>query len=151
MKPKIADGGDFVSISLGLLEPDETKQLTLIEVDIHEYHRRMDNEWWRRIRLDPAQKARRYANAKRHRIRSQKAPVSDFDEAQWIAMQEKFEYRCAYCGKHSKSLEMEHILPLSRGGDHTRDNIVPACRKCNATKGARTPEEAGMAIRSKYC
>ena len=32
-------------------------------------------------------------------------------------------------------LEMDHITPLSKGGDHTASNIVPCCRSCNAKKG----------------
>ena len=55
---------------------------------------------------------------------------------------------CAYCGEHFKSelLEMEHVLPESRGGQCTWTNIVSACRHCNAAKSDRTPEEACMPL-----
>lgn len=52
---------------------------------------------------------------------------------EWIAIKEKFGNRCAYCGKEAR-LEMDHVIPLSRGGTHTASNIVPACRTCNAKK-----------------
>jgi 5-methylcytosine-specific restriction endonuclease McrA len=39
---------------------------------------------------------------------------------------------------------MDHVKPLSRGGDHTWDNVVSACRRCNHRKGNRLPWEAGM-------
>lgn len=53
---------------------------------------------------------------------------------------------CCYCGQRypERKLEGEHILPRSRGGRWTWMNMVLSCRACNAYKGARTPEEAGM-------
>lgn len=57
-------------------------------------------------------------------------------------------YRCMYCGarKAGSDLELEHILPRSRGGKNSWDNLVAACRKCNSRKNDRTPEEAGMTL-----
>lgn len=46
---------------------------------------------------------------------------------------------CHYCG--GKAGELDHVIPISRGGVHCLENVVPACRSCNARKGARTPEE----------
>lgn len=40
---------------------------------------------------------------------------------------------CAYCGS-ARALQKDCVLPLSRGGRYTRDNVVPACRSCNASK-----------------
>ncbi len=50
---------------------------------------------------------------------------------------------CYYCGKRvpPEELTMDHRLPLSRGGFSTRENIVPACRECNAKKKYLTPLE----------
>lgn len=45
---------------------------------------------------------------------------------------------CAYCGAGSP-LHWEHIIPLSRGGPDSIDNMVRACAQCNLTKGARDP------------
>lgn len=50
---------------------------------------------------------------------------------------------CVYCG-HTKYLTLDHILPLSRGGDNDERNLAIACRPCNSKKKDRTPEEAGM-------
>jgi 5-methylcytosine-specific restriction endonuclease McrA len=58
-------------------------------------------------------------------------------------------YRCQYCGTRKKDgseLELEHVLPKSRGGRNTWDNLVAACRECNQKKNDRTPEEAGMKL-----
>jgi 5-methylcytosine-specific restriction endonuclease McrA len=43
-------------------------------------------------------------------------------------------------------MEIDHIIPVSQGGDSTLDNLVTACRRCNRKKAARTPEEAGMTV-----
>lgn len=43
---------------------------------------------------------------------------------------------CFYCGSN-KFIELDHVIPISRGGKHSISNLVPACRPCNASKGAR--------------
>jgi len=48
---------------------------------------------------------------------------------------------CAYCGAGEPELDWEHIIPQSRGGPNVIDNMVLACRSCNASKGARDPFE----------
>lgn len=57
-------------------------------------------------------------------------------------------HRCQYCGTH-EDLTLDHVLPKSRGGKSSWDNLVAACRRCNARKGDYTPEEAEMALRQK--
>ena len=54
--------------------------------------------------------------------------------------------RCQYCGKHfaTKELTLDHVIPRVQGGEHTWDNLVCACVKCNARKGGRTPHQAHM-------
>lgn len=52
------------------------------------------------------------------------------------------DYRCQYCGTHADSLD--HVVPRSRGGQHTWENVAAACRPCNLRKRDRTPAEAGM-------
>ena len=54
------------------------------------------------------------------------------------------EHRCQYCGERADSID--HVLPRSRGGPHTWENVAAACRPCNLTKRDRTPEEAGMRL-----
>lgn len=55
---------------------------------------------------------------------------------------------CQYCGT-KRDLTLDHVMPSSRGGTHSWVNLVTACKKCNAKKGDRTPEEAGMILRRK--
>lgn len=48
---------------------------------------------------------------------------------------------CYYCDNKCSELTIEHILPLSRGGTHTKDNITLACKSCNLKKGNKTEVE----------
>ncbi|MDH4116188.1 MAG: HNH endonuclease [Acidimicrobiia bacterium] len=54
------------------------------------------------------------------------------------------EYRCQYCEGPAESID--HVLPRSRGGQHTWDNVVACCRRCNVRKGSRLPAEAGLIL-----
>jgi 5-methylcytosine-specific restriction endonuclease McrA len=57
-------------------------------------------------------------------------------------------FRCQYCGSHSHPLTLDHIIPKSRGGGDSWENLVAACIPCNNRKGSRTPEEAGLRLLS---
>jgi len=57
-------------------------------------------------------------------------------------------YSCQYCGA-VRNLTLDHLLPRSRGGATNWQNLITACSRCNARKGNRTPEEAGLKPRSK--
>ncbi len=56
--------------------------------------------------------------------------------------------RCQYCGRTrpGDELSLDHVIPRSRGGGATWENLVVACLECNQRKAARTPKEAGMAL-----
>jgi len=56
---------------------------------------------------------------------------------------EKFDRKCCYCGKRNVPLEIEHIIPKSRGGTNKVDNLCIACGKCNNDKNNLTAEEFG--------
>ena len=53
---------------------------------------------------------------------------------------------CQYCGHSGESLTLDHVIPRSRGGGDTWENIVSACVRCNVRKGSRTPKEADMPL-----
>lgn len=57
-------------------------------------------------------------------------------------------YSCQYCGS-TKNLTLDHVLPRSKGGKHSWDNVVIACERCNSRKGDRTPLQAGMLLRTQ--
>jgi len=51
---------------------------------------------------------------------------------------------CVYCGGSATSID--HVVPRSRGGTHTWDNVVAACRRCNHTKADRSLAEMGWSL-----
>ena len=56
-------------------------------------------------------------------------------------------YTCQYCGRQAGDLTIDHVVPKSRGGGHSWDNLVSACKPCNHRKGGRLPNEARMNLR----
>ncbi len=58
-------------------------------------------------------------------------------------------HRCQYCGGAAESLD--HVIPKSRGGPHTWDNVVAACRACNVRKRDRFLSETSMVLRRHPC
>lgn len=54
-------------------------------------------------------------------------------------------YKCQYC--HSPAENIDHVIPRSRGGTHTWDNVVAACKPCNARKEDRLLGEINMKLR----
>ena len=53
-------------------------------------------------------------------------------------------FKCAYCGRETEQLTVDHIVPKAKGGKSTFDNCVAACRPCNNRKGDKTCSEARM-------
>ena len=56
-------------------------------------------------------------------------------------------HRCQYCGRAAENID--HVIPKSKGGAHTWDNVVAACRPCNTAKRDRLLEESGMRLRRR--
>lgn len=59
--------------------------------------------------------------------------VSTLTRAEWAGRLEEYGGMCAHCVV-CPATEMDHVVPLARGGDHELENVVPACRSCNARK-----------------
>jgi 5-methylcytosine-specific restriction endonuclease McrA len=57
-------------------------------------------------------------------------------------------YTCQYCHRtlNSAELTLDHVIPRSRAGETTWENLVACCHPCNNRKGSRTPDEAGMRL-----
>ncbi len=56
------------------------------------------------------------------------------------------QYTCQYCGKVTRQLTLDHVVPRYRGGQHIWENVVSACVPCNRRKAGRTPKEAMMKL-----
>jgi 5-methylcytosine-specific restriction endonuclease McrA len=62
---------------------------------------------------------------------------------------ERDRHTCQYCNYRGEQLTLDHIIPRSRGGGDTWENLVTACVRCNVKKGNRTPKEANMSLRAQ--
>ena len=60
-------------------------------------------------------------------------------------------FECQYCHKKftPKELTLDHVIPTSRGGKNTWDNVVAACSRCNGKKGSKLLHEAGLKLTKK--
>lgn len=57
-------------------------------------------------------------------------------------------HTCQYCGS-KRNLTIDHILPRSRNGNNSWENLITCCFRCNSIKGNRTPQEANMKLLTK--
>ena len=62
---------------------------------------------------------------------------------------ERDRHTCQYCTYRGEQLTIDHVIPRSRGGGDTWENLVAACVRCNVKKGNRTPKEANFTLLSK--
>lgn len=58
-------------------------------------------------------------------------------------------HSCQYCGYTGDELTLDHVVPRSRGGQDSWENMVIACMRCNVRKGNHTPKEAAMPLRKQ--
>lgn len=99
------------------------------------YHANPDHERERSRRYYEANydKWLDYAHARREQMGTASPEVQAF-------IREIRTLPCVYCGSE-ENIEVDHVVPLSRGGEHSPENLAPACLPCNRSKGARTLDE----------
>lgn len=100
--------------------------------------REQRREYERKYRLNHKDKL---AEKDRNRKAVKRGSSGNVTKEQWAEIVAYYQGRCAYCFKRDTELTQDHMLPVSRGGLHEVDNLVPACRSCNAMKGTKTPME----------
>lgn len=89
----------------------------------------------REYRKNNPHRRREFNDLRSERMRSNPGFVP-FSHGEWERHKRLFGGECAYCHRPSEILEMDHVIPLSRGGRHALANIVPACPSCNRTKSS---------------
>ncbi len=71
--------------------------------------------------------------------------------ADWLALCRRQQGRCWWCGNVAK-LERDHVIPISKGGNHVLANLVGACTRCNSSKRDQLwPKESGAGARVRAC
>ena len=114
-------------------EKQKLKRAELYKSD-PELYKRLNRSW---LKNDPE---RMKLYSQKSRAKKQGVKIIDFTYYQWIELIEEYKHCCAYCEKHFMDLTIDHVIPLSKGGNHTKSNIVPACFKCNVEKGTKILE-----------
>lgn len=96
------------------------------------------NEWFR----DNPDKVRMYSQRRTARVNELPNTLT---ETEWEEVLYHFGHSCSYCGIHQDDLKtvlnQEHVIPVTKKGGYTADNIIPACKSCNSSKSNRDFEE----------
>jgi 5-methylcytosine-specific restriction endonuclease McrA len=103
-------------------------------------------ERWREIQRAAGAKYQRANPAvSREIVRRRQLRLSSIEKTltanEWHSICSFYGWGCAYCGDTERKITIDHVVPISRGGNHAADNVVPCCKPCNCAKGGRTPEE----------
>ncbi len=85
------------------------------------------------------QRSKRYYEQhpeKNHNRRSLERQAGEYTAREWQQLKKKYNYTCLCCGKREPDIKLtaDHVIPLSRGGSNTIDNIQPLCITCNKIK-----------------
>lgn len=134
--------------------PDKRREQSARDRDSHREQRRAAaNERYRHLMDTDPERVRRQrrewaktpkgiiANrAARHARRG--APLTQESREWWLSL---IDPECRYCGE--PATEIDHIVPISKGGTGELSNLVPACRSCNASKGDRELDGLGVEVR----
>jgi 5-methylcytosine-specific restriction endonuclease McrA len=97
-----------------------------------DYHRQ-------RWQADPGYRLYHHQKSRRRKALERGSIGLQVKPSQIRARFEQFGNCCAYCGS-TENLQIEHLVPIARGGTHVLGNILPACRRCNYSKKARDAE-----------
>lgn len=92
------------------------------------------------LAASPGYAARQAANG-RAKAKRRKAAVrglpATLTAAGWLDTLAAFGNRCAYCDAVLTAVDQDHVVPVKSGGGYTKENIVPACPKCNNSKNSK--------------
>lgn len=109
---------------------------------LHKEEKRLyDSNWQKEDRKNNPEKYRFRAKQRRHLLReasglSGRNFNSDFTLIVWEQLKKDCDYTCKICNKSEPGIKLtiDHIIPLSKGGKHDKDNIQPLCHSCNSRK-----------------
>ena len=119
-----------------------------------EYHKRYDNQYlilnreriyahhrqW--TKTEKGKMVKQRGNIAR-RVRNNNI-INNLTLQEWLDILEEYNYRCAYCGCEFDEDTLptkDHVIPISKGGHNTKENVVPACQSCNSRKNNKIISE----------
>lgn len=100
--------------------------------------RAIRNTRWRYL-TDPSYRLYHRSKSKRRKAQERGSRTVMLSPDQLWRRWVEFDHRCAYCGAEG-DLQVEHVIPISKGGEHHLGNIVPACQRCNYSKATNEAE-----------
>lgn len=122
------------------------EQGRLLEEANKEKRAAMHREWYRANRERFASKARAWQVANRdirvilshNRRAKENGNGGRYTRSEWNALLNATGNRCLACGVSGVKLTVDHVVPISRGGSNSIDNLQPLCKACNSSKGTKT-------------
>lgn len=105
----------------------------------HLRQQNLRNERWRYM-TDESHRLYHRSKSKRRKAQERGSTALMLSRDQLWRRWVQFGHECAYCGA-SGNLQVEHVIPISKGGEHHLGNIVPACQRCNFSKGRANAEQ----------
>ena len=106
-------------------------------------------KWWLEYQTKPELRLYTRQKSKRRKALQREQTAHQISAKDIRARFRQFGSCCAYCGA-SGDMEIEHVVPISKGGTHAMGNIVPACHDCNSSKRAKEVESWYRA-QSTFC
>jgi 5-methylcytosine-specific restriction endonuclease McrA len=91
----------------------------------------------RQYQLANVEKIRQWAVVNMSKRRARLVAGGTFTRGEWLALCQRYQNLCLCCGQRSR-LSVDHVIPISRGGSNTIDNIQPLCGPCNSRKFTQT-------------
>lgn len=115
----------------------QRKRSTIKARALERYWENRDREVERskRYRANNPERRRQWGDTRSERMRSNPGYVH-FGESEWLRLVNRHGGRCAYCDVRCEVLEMDHVIPIARGGRHAIANILPTCPSCNRRKSS---------------
>ena len=95
-----------------------------------------NNEYQRKWMKTKNGKANNQRGQSKRRAR-ERLLINTLTAEEWIDILKEYKFKCAYCGCEFTLFNKEtrdHVIPISKGGDNVKENIVPACQSCNSKK-----------------
>lgn len=101
-----------------------------------EYRKRKNKQSLELLKTNPQHRARHNLNTQRRNNLRRSKHGGWFTTQEWLSLCERYGNVCLACGKPGP-LTQDHVIPLSKGGSNSIDNIQPLCDRCNKKKGTQ--------------
>lgn len=145
------EGGDVQETELKLDPGSKTTGIALVA----DFKHRGQTLLWSANLNHRGQMVKKNLDSRRASRRGRRARKTRYRQARFLNREIpkgwKFNRTCVYCQKTGVPLEIEHIIPKSRGGTNRVSNLTIACKPCNDKKGSKTAKEFGFSEVEKQC